>query len=288
MKKIILHGLSIPSDSKKYLEQIIYHLNNEGFEIWVTSLFYDRNKKNLFLTSNISDKITSDFDAVFSLGGDGTFLESFLWVGESEVPILGVNIGHLGFLASISKEFLKESLYLFSKGEYTIDKRSLLSLETTIDLFQGKTYALNECAILRKDTSSMIMVKCFINKEYLNTYWADGLMVATPTGSTGYSLSCGGPLMMPDSKDFIITPVSPHNLNVRPLIVSDISELTFEVATKNSSFLISLDSRSETIETNIKITIKKAPFKASLIRIKGMNFPDTIRNKLGWGFDKRN
>ncbi|NQZ76608.1 MAG: NAD(+)/NADH kinase, partial [Ekhidna sp.] len=157
-----------------------------------------------------------------------------------------------------------------------------------LELFNGKTYALNECAILRKDTSAMIMVKCYINGQFLNTYWADGLMVSTPTGSTGYSLSCGGPLMMPDSKDFVITPVSPHNLNVRPLIVSDDCELRFEIESRNRNFLVSLDSRSETIENDAQIILQKAPFKAQIIRVEGINFPDTIRNKLGWGFDKRN
>ena len=288
IKKIALHGLSIESTSEKYLTQIIDRLKKEGVEIWFTSLFQSRNTTYLGTGKKIIKEITADFDVVFSLGGDGTFLESLLWVGESEVPILGINVGRLGFLASIAKESIKESLYLLFNGAYDVESRSLLSLETNMDLFNGKTYALNECAILRKDTSAMIMVKCYINDQYLNTYWADGLMVATSTGSTGYSLSCGGPLMMPDSKDFVITPVSPHNLNVRPLIVSDESELRFEIETRNRSFLISLDSRSEPIESDVNIVVKKAPFQAKLIRIDGINFPDTIRNKLGWGFDKRN
>lgn len=288
IKRIALHGLALEKDSEKYLTQIIDRLNKEGVEIWFTSLFHSRNQSLLDKQVNIADKITEEFDCVFSLGGDGTFLETLLLVGETEVPILGINMGRLGFLASIAKEYIKESLYLLFKQEYEVESRSLLSLETNLDLFDGKTYALNECAILRKDTSAMIMVKCYINDQYLNTYWADGLMVASPTGSTGYSLSCGGPLMMPDSKDFVITPVSPHNLNVRPLIVSDESELRFEIETRNRSFLISLDSRSETIENDVNLTVKKAPFYAKLIRIEGINFPDTIRNKLGWGFDKRN
>ncbi len=288
MKKIALHGLAVESNGEKYLTQIIDRLSKEGVEIWFTSLFQSRNTKLLGKQKNIAESISGDFDSVFSLGGDGTFLETLLWVGDSEVPILGINMGRLGFLASIAKEYIKESLYLLFKGNYEVERRSLLSLESNIKLFDGKTYALNECAILRKDSSAMIMVKCYINGEYLNTYWADGLMVATPTGSTGYSLSCGGPLMMPDSKDFIITPVSPHNLNVRPLIVSDDSELKFEIETRNRSFLISLDSRSETIESDVDIIVKKAPFNANLIRIEGNTFPDTIRNKLGWGFDKRN
>jgi len=288
MKNIALHGLAIGEDSKKYVDQIIDRLTNEGCTISVTKEFLERNSELLGEKHNVVEEVDSSFDAVFSLGGDGTFLESLLKVGKSEVPILGVNMGRLGFLASIAKEFIKESLFLLFKGSYTIEKRSLLSLESNTDLFDGKPYALNECAILRKDTSSMIMIKCYINGDYLNTYWADGLMVATPTGSTGYSLSCGGPLMMPDAKDFVITPVSPHNLNVRPLIVSDDSELTFKIETRNRSFLVSLDSRSETIENDVELKISKASFNAKIIRIEGNNFPDTIRNKLGWGFDKRN
>ncbi|MEP1094318.1 MAG: NAD kinase [Cyclobacteriaceae bacterium] len=288
MKNIALHGLAIGDDSKKYVDQIIDRLTNEGSNISVTKEFLERNRELLGEKHNVLEDVDSTFDAVFSLGGDGTFLESLLKVGKSEVPILGINMGRLGFLASIAKEFIKESLFLLFKGSYTIEKRSLLYLESTTDLFDGKPYALNECAILRKDTSSMIMIKCYINGDFLNTYWADGLMVATPTGSTGYSLSCGGPLMMPDAKDFVITPVSPHNLNVRPLIVSDDSELTFKIETRNRSFLVSLDSRSETIENDVELKISKASFNAKIIRIEGNSFPDTIRNKLGWGFDKRN
>lgn len=288
MKEVALHGLVIKENYEKYVSQIIDRLNKEEVKIHFTSQFYARNKKILPTNYSILTDIPPKIDAVFSLGGDGTFLESLLWVGETQTPILGINMGRLGFLASIAKEYIKESLFLLFKGQYEIENRSLLSLETNDSLFDGKCFALNECAILRKDTSAMIMVKCYINGQYLNTYWADGLMVSTPTGSTGYSLSCGGPLMMPDAKDFIITPVSPHNLNVRPLIVSDNSELTFEIESRNRSFLISLDSRSETIESNVGIKIKRAPFDAKLIKIEGINFPDTIRNKLGWGFDKRN
>ncbi len=288
MKRIVLHGLEIEEDSKKYVNQIIDRLDNEGVDIFFTTIFKERNPALVENQQCFVEDVDSSFDAVFSLGGDGTFLESLLVVGKSEVPILGINMGRLGFLATIAKEYVKESLFLLFKGSYTIEKRSLLSLESSKDLFDSKAFALNECAILRKDTSSMIMIKCYINGEYLNTYWADGLMVATPTGSTGYSLSCGGPLMMPDAKDFVITPVSPHNLNVRPLIISDDSELSFKIESRNRSFLISMDSRSETIERDVELKISKAEFDAKIIRIEGNSFPDTIRNKLGWGFDKRN
>lgn len=288
MKEVALHGLIIEENYEKYVSQIIDRLNKEKVKIHFTQQFYSRNKKILPTNCSIIESISHSIDAVFSLGGDGTFLESLLLVGENQTPILGINMGRLGFLASIAKEYIKESLFLLFKGQFEIENRSLIQLESSADLFDGKCFALNECAILRKDTSAMIKVKCYINDQYLNTYWADGLMVSTPTGSTGYSLSCGGPLMMPDAKDFIITPVSPHNLNVRPLIISDDSELSFEIETRNRSFLISLDSRSETIESTVDIKIKKAPFEAKLIKIEGINFPDTIRNKLGWGFDKRN
>ncbi|MEM6641486.1 MAG: NAD kinase [Bacteroidota bacterium] len=287
IKKAAIHGLGIEDSSKKYFTQIIDRLLKEGVEVFYTAEFCKRNES---LTEGLPtlNEFEEDLDLVLSLGGDGTFLESFLLVGKLQIPILGINMGRLGFLASIAKEYIKESLFLLFKGSFEIEKRSLISIESDISLFDGKTFALNECAILRKDLSSMIRVKTFINDQYLNNYWADGLMVSTPTGSTGYSLSCGGPLMMPDAKDFVITPVSPHNLNVRPLIVSDDSILRFEIETRQRSYLISLDSRSETIEKDLELRIKKAPFYARLIRIDGINFPDTIRNKLGWGFDKRN
>ena len=287
IKRAIIHGLIIEQESEKYFSQIIDRLSKEQVEFFFTSQFAERNKA-LVDGGRVVTEFAGDFDLVFSLGGDGTFLESVLLVGEKEIPIIGINMGRLGFLASIAKDYIKESLYLLFKGNYEIERRSLISIESNLDLFEGKCFALNEFAILRKDLSSMIQVKSYINDQYLNTYWADGLMVSTPTGSTGYSLSCGGPLMMPDAKDFVITPVSPHNLNVRPLIVSDDSELRFEIETRQRSYLLSLDSRSETIETDIEIKVKKASFYGKLIKIEGISFPDTIRNKLGWGFDKRN
>lgn len=288
MKRIALHGLEINQEHERYVEQIIDRLEREGVEIFYTVAFHERNSHFVSESNNVIDTVTPNLDAVFSMGGDGTFLEALLLVGATEVPILGINMGRLGFLASIAKDQIKESLFLLFKGQFEIEQRSLITIESNLELFDGKCYALNECAILRKDTSSMIMINSYINDQFLNTYWADGLMVATPTGSTGYSLSCGGPLVMPDAKDFVITPVSPHNLNVRPLIVSDDSILKFKIESRNRSFLISLDSRSETVENDVEIVVKKAPFKGKLIRIEGINFPDTIRNKLGWGFDKRN
>ena len=287
IKKAVIHGLAIEKESEKYVDQILDRLEIEKVDTFFTAQFAQRNS-HVVEEEKVLATIPDDIDVVFSLGGDGTFLETILLVGRREIPILGINMGRLGFLASIAKDYIKESLFLLFKDQFKIEKRSLIALETNLDLFGGNCFALNECAILRKDLSSMIRIKSFINDQYLNTYWADGLMVATPTGSTGYSLSCGGPLMMPDAKDFVITPVSPHNLNVRPLIVSDDSELRFEIETRERSYLISLDSRSETIENDLEIVVKKAPFYGRLVKIDGINFPDTIRTKLGWGFDKRN
>lgn len=285
--KAIIHGLKIEKGSEKYFGQILDRLAIEKVDVFFTERFAARNTA-LTDQSKVLKQIPKNFDLVFSLGGDGTFLETILMVGDKEIPTLGINMGRLGFLASIAKDYIKESLYLLFKEQYKIENRSLIKLESNLNLFEGKCFALNECAIIRKDLSSMIRIKSYINDQYLNTYWADGLMVATPTGSTGYSLSCGGPLMMPDAKDFVITPVSPHNLNVRPLIVNDDSELRFEIETRERSYLISLDSRSETIENDLEIIVKKAPFYGRFVKIEGINFPDTIRNKLGWGFDKRN
>lgn len=288
MKKVAIHGLSIEAFYLKYLDQILDRLDKEGCEIFFSKSFQKRNSHIQLPQHKTLEEVDEDLCTVFSLGGDGTFLETVLWVGRKEIPILGINMGRLGFLASISKECIKESLFLYFNNKYEIESRSMISLTKPDGFFENKPFALNECAILRRDTSSMIKVKAFINDSYLNTYWADGLMVSTPTGSTGYSLSCGGPLMMPNSKDFVITPVSPHNLNVRPLIVSDDSELRFQIETRSSNYLVSLDSRSESIDNTVEVVLNKAQFSTKIIRIEGMNFPDTLRNKLGWGFDKRN
>ncbi|MEM9895816.1 MAG: NAD kinase [Bacteroidota bacterium] len=287
MKNILLHGLPVGNDHRVYIAEIINRLQEEKCSIFLSRSIARRNP---FLADQFQQQheASDNTDFVLSLGGDGTFLESLLLVGPLETPILGINIGRLGFLASISKEQIKQSLDLLFDGKFEINKRSLLEIKTNLSLFEGKCYALNECAILRKDTSSMIITHCYINDEFLNTYWADGLMVSTPTGSTGYSLSCGGPLMMPDSKDFVITPVSPHNLNVRPLIISDDSQIRFAVESRDTGYLVSLDSRSETVDTSEEIIIRKAAFKANVVLVQGNSYSKTIRNKLGWGFDRRN
>ncbi len=291
MHKIAIHGRRIAEDSVAHVEQIFSVLEKKGCKIVISPQFFEL---------LISRKINSDyqiydpsnglegFELILSLGGDGTLLDTLTHVGSSQIPILGINLGRLGFLAVISKENIEAALESYFQGNFTYDDRSLISLESSAKIFEGHAYALNEFAILRKDTSSMIVVKCFLDGEYLNTYWADGLIIATPTGSTGYSLSCGGPVIIPNTRNFIITPISPHNLNVRPLIVSEDSELTITVESRNPSYQISLDSRSESIEELMEFKVKKAPFCSRLVKIDGTSFLDTLRNKLTWGLDKRN
>ena len=216
-----------------------------GKSITVSESFGNSRYKDLFEGIPRFTSITSkdQFDCLLSLGGDGTFLETLTYVGDHEIPIMGINTGRLGFLAPISKDHISSSLNQLFSGDFELDSRSLVALSCEQQLFE-KNYALNEFAIMRKDTSSMIAITCYVDDAYLTSYWADGLMVATPTGSTGYSLSCGGPIIMPHSGNFIITPVSPHNLSVRPLVLSDNSMLRFEVESRNTNYLVSLDSRS--------------------------------------------
>jgi NAD+ kinase len=223
-----------------------------------------------------------------SLGGDGTMLDTITFVGNSNIPIIGINLGRLGFLAAISEDEVDSALSSLVQGSYAIEKRSLLHLDANIPLFGNAPFGLNEFTIHRKDSSSMIKIHTYLNGEFLNTYWADGLIVATPTGSTGYSLSCGGPVVFPQASNFIITPVAPHNLNLRSIVVPDDGVISFEVEGRSDTFLCTLDSRSETITSDTQLAIRKENFSISLVRPHDHNFLKTIRQKLYWGIDKRN
>lgn len=227
-------------------------------------------------------------DFVITLGGDGTILHAVTEVRDSNVPILGINLGRLGFLASIEKDYIKDAIHLLKKGMYSFDDRTLLYLETDRPLFGDMRFALNDLTLLKRDTSSMIIIHVYINGAYLSSYWADGIIVATPTGSTGYSLSCGGPIIFPNSGNFVITPVAPHNLNVRPIVISDNSVVSFEVEGRAENFLCTLDSRFEMINSSDELAIRKADFKIRLVQLRNRSFLRTIRDKLTWGADKRN
>jgi len=215
-------------------------------------------------------------------------LESVTYIGKAEVPILGINTGRLGFLAINSRDDSEKAIESLVNGNYQIDTRSLLRLISSTKLFGNLNFALNDFTIIKKDTSSMITVHVHVDGQLLNSYWADGIIVSTPTGSTGYSLSCGGPLVYPESESFIITPVSPHNLGTRPIVLSDKSEITFQIEGRSKKYLVSLDSRFETIDDSVKLKIKKERFKVNLIQLEGQHYFQTLRQKLNWGLDIRN
>jgi NAD+ kinase len=239
-----------------------------------------------FFTSRLDLPIQTDM--LISLGGDGTMLDTVSFIGDSNIPLIGINLGRLGFLAAISENEAADAIESLVRGSYTIEKRSLLHLESSMPIFEDAPFALNEFTLHRKDSSSMIKIHTYLNGEFLNTYWADGLIVATPTGSTGYSLSCGGPVVFPQTSSFVITPVAPHNLSTRPIIVPDDNVISFELEGRTDHFLCTLDSRTETIPTSIQLAVKKENFTISLIRPDEHNFLKTIRQKLYWGIDRRN
>ncbi len=227
-------------------------------------------------------------DMLLSLGGDGTMLDAVTFVGGSKVPLVGVNLGRLGFLAAIPEEETDAAVASLVRGSYTLEERSLIHLDSSVPLFGDAPFALNEFTLHRRDSSSMIRIHTYLNGEFLNTYWADGLIVATPTGSTGYSLSCGGPVVFPQSASFVISPVAPHNLNTRSIVVSDDNVVSFEVEGRSDHFLCTLDSRTETITAAVQLAVRRETFTVSLVRPDEHNFLKTIRQKLYWGIDRRN
>lgn len=290
--KIALHGKSISKETCPYIQQVIKELQERNAEIYTSQSFLKEIRKyNISLekaeTFSRQDSL-HEFNFAFSLGGDGTLLDTLTYVGEAEVPLVGVNTGRLGFLATTPKDKIKAVIDALYQNFYSFDYRTLIRLDTDRDLFEGKNFGMNEFSILKKDTSSMIVVHAFIDGEFLNSYWADGLIIATPTGSTGYSLSCGGPLVLPHSNNFIVTPVSPHNLYVRPMVVSDNSVLSFEIEGRSKNFLVALDSRSRSVDASIQLAVRKENFRAKLVKLSGYNFFDTLRQKLNWGLDNRN
>jgi NAD+ kinase len=235
-----------------------------------------------------SKDLTDSIDFLISLGGDGTLLDTVTLVRDKNIPVLGINFGRLGFLASIGSKELHIAVQSLVKRTILIDKRSLIHLDASKPLFGDVPYGLNEFAIHKTDTSPMIKIHTYLNGEFLNTYWADGVIVATPTGSTGYSLSCNGPVVFPESSSFVITPVAPHNLNVRPIIVPDDNIISFEIEGRTDHFICALDSRKELVDKKVQLAVRRESFTLSLVRLNENNFLQTLRNKLSWGLDTRN
>ncbi len=227
-------------------------------------------------------------DCMISLGGDGTLLDTVALVKDSGIPVLGINLGRLGFLASINKNEIVKTIEELLEKNFSVDSRSMISLLSDPPLFGSVNYALNECTIHKRDSSPMIIVHSFLNDQFLNSYWADGIIISTPTGSTAYSLSCGGPILFPNCHNLVLTPIGPHNLSMRPVVINDDQILSFEIEGRSSEFLVSLDSRTEIAPANTKIKIQKEKFQMNLIRMRGENFLTTLRGKMMWGMDTRN
>ena len=243
-------------------------------------------------SSLIPFKVSADLDAsidcMISLGGDGTMLDAVTLVKDSGIPILGINFGRLGFLASISPDALQSAVEAIVNRTFVVDKRALIHLDSNEGLFGDTPFALNEFAIHKRDISPMIKIHTYINGEFLNTYWADGLIVSTPTGSTGYSLSCNGPILFPDAASFVITPVAPHNLNVRPIVIPDTNVVSFEIEGRADQFICALDARKEIVDKTVQLAMRKEQFCVNLVRLNENSFLSTLRTKLTWGLDKRN
>ncbi|WP_396148211.1 NAD kinase [Flavobacterium sp.] len=293
--KIAVFGQYYQNNTHSIVEKVVAFLEQNNIEICFYKIFYDKLIENEVSLSEYStfdshECLKDNFDYLISIGGDGTILRAATFVRNYNLPIIGINSGRLGFLATIQEENIEKLLTRVVANDFSISKRTLVSLHAhpeNIDL-EDINFALNEITVSRKDTTSMITIETYINNEYLNSYWADGLIISTPTGSTGYSLSCGGPVIMPTSNCFVITPIAPHNLTARPLIIPDDSELTLKIKGREEQYLVSLDSRITSVSNETTLTVKKTDFFISIIEFPEEGFLRTIRKKLLWGEDKRN
>ncbi|MBB5438619.1 NAD+ kinase [Pedobacter sp. AK017] len=291
--KIAIYGREFNNSVLPYVQEVFNVLEQYKSPILVYKKYLDFIKDKIKLPDHIKvfsshTELPGQTDVLVSLGGDGTLLDTLALIRDSGIPVIGINFGRLGFLASINKDEIKKAIDALKNKEYSLDKRTLLSLASTYDLFGEANFALNDITIHRRDNSAMMIIHAYMNNEFVNSYWADGLIIATPTGSTAYSLSCGGPIIYPSSQNFVITPIAPHNLNVRPVIVPDDVSLTFEVEARSAKFLVSCDSRTETVDRSVKVTLNKAKFHVNLIRLNNESYLTTLRNKLLWGIDTRN
>lgn len=291
--KIAIYSRGIENNQLNDIKILLDELGSQGaypvfYQDFFNMVYASINFESNYSTFNETEGLDPDVECIISLGGDGTMLDTVTLVKDSGIPILGINYGRLGFLANIGKEDLHLALEALVNRKYVLDKRTLIHLDANIPLFGDTPYALNEFSLHKKDSSPMIKIHTYLNGEFLNTYWADGLIVATPTGSTGYSLSCNGPVVFPDSASFVITPVAPHNLNIRPIVVPDNNIVSFEIEGRTDGFLVTLDSRREVVTKEIQLAVKKESFGVNLVRLNENNFLQTLRNKLSWGLDKRN
>jgi NAD+ kinase len=291
--QIAIFGRSFNEGRSNVIKELYCSLRDNGVELLVIEPFFHATvslfpENAIVRTFNKPEDLTSNTSCLMTIGGDGTLLEALTYIRNSDIPVLGINTGRLGFLTGFSQEEVQLAVQMAINQDYFIDNRTLLQLEMNGNPFLDFPFALNDITLHKKDSSTMITVHVKLNGDHLNSYWADGLIVASPTGSTGYSLSCGGPILMPESPSFVITPIAPHNLNVRPLVITDQHQLSFDVEVRGKNFMLSLDSRSVSLPARSKIIIKKAPFCIKLARKPDQSFLKTLREKLMWGSDRRN
>lgn len=293
--KVAIYGQYYQNSTEPIIKDIFIFFNTNNIEMVIEENFlkmlYEKELiKKEYKTFTPEAGLDSSYEMLISIGGDGTILRAATLVRDSGVPILGVNAGRLGFLASVSKEDISSFLQFVIEKKYTFSQRTLLSLtcEPNNEAIEVLNFAMNEISVSRKDTTSMITVDTYLNDEFLNSYWADGLIIATPTGSTGYSLSCGGPILTPLVESLVITPIAPHNLNARPLVIPDNTEVKLRVTGREDQYLVSLDSRITSVKNESVLTIRKTNFKINMVEIPGETFLKTLRKKLLWGEDKRN
>ncbi|MBK6634198.1 MAG: NAD kinase [Chitinophagaceae bacterium] len=288
--KIAIYSRGIENNQHQDIVRLLDELALSGVELVFYQDFFNQfysaiDLKAKYSTFNSSKDLDQNIDFIISLGGDGTLLDTVTLVKDSGIPVAGINYGRLGFLANIGKEDLVTAVEALVNRTFVLDQRTLIHLDANTSLFGDAPYALNEFTLHKKDSSPMIKIHTYLNGEFLNTYWCDGLIVATPTGSTGYSLSCQGPVVFPDSGSFVITPVSPHNLNIRPIVVPDNNIISFEVEGRTDGFLCTLDSRREIVTKEVQLAVRKETFSFNLIRLNENNFLQTLRNKLSWGLE---
>lgn len=291
--KVAIYSRVYENGQREDVQRLLHELEANNITTIIYSGLYEQIKEEVsFINTpqifHSSADLDDSIECMISLGGDGTLLDTVTLVRNRHIPLLGINFGRLGFLASIGRGEVETVVASLKNHTFVKDERTLIHLDSNTPLFGETPYGLNEFAIHKLDTSSMIKIHAYLNGEFLNTYWADGLIVATPTGSTGYSLSCNGPVVFPESGSFVITPVAPHNLNVRPIVVPDNNVISFEIEGRADSFLCTLDSRKEIVQKTIQLAVKKEAFTVNLIRLNENNFLQTLRNKLSWGLDRRN
>ena len=291
--KVAIYGRTVDKEFEKYVKEFLAILSQHNIDFSSEKTFLDflihemTLKSNSISTFDSHQDIINNYDLIFSIGGDGTILETVTLVKDANLPIVGINTGKLGFLANIAKDEIETAIHSIIAGKYSIDERTLLKVDSKSGFFSEFPYSLNEVAVQKKD-STMITIHVFINDEFLNTYWADGLIISTPTGSTAYSLSSGGPIILPHSGNFIITPICAHNLTVRPIVIPDTAIIKLKVESRSMNSLISLDHRSVTNNNTNDIIISKADFKIKLLKLNTTDYYSTLRTKLMWGADKRN